>query len=339
MEKKRILYLGNKLSHRGGNPTGIETLAPKLRSLGHHVVAVSSVSNKVLRLLSMLFNIVWRSRKTDVVLIDTYSTQNFWYAYLGAKVTLFLKVPYCCVLRGGDLPSRLKKSADKCQFLFNNAKTNVALSNYLFEAFQQAGYQNLTYIPNFIEVKNYSFLKRETVQPKLLWVRRIAEIYNPIMALGVLKALTEKYPEAKLIMMGPQQDKGLFAKCKEFAEQYKLQVEFTGKLEKAEWTRRSKECDIFINTTNFDNTPISVIEAMALGLPVVSTNVGGIPFLIDDGKDGLLSAPENSIKFARKIEELIENPSKAQEVSKAGRRKAESFDWHVVKEDWNAILS
>ena len=68
-------------------------------------------------------------------------------------------------------------------------------------------------------------------------------------------------------------------------------MNFTGKLSKQEWRDLSKDYNVFINTTNFDNTPVSVIEAMALGIPVVSTNVGGLPFLITDKVDGVLVEP------------------------------------------------
>ena len=66
---------------------------------------------------------------------------------------------------------------------------NVAPSPYLLEAFQNKGFQNLTYIPNTIEIINYPFLKRKVYAPKLLWVRAFADIYNPILALEVFSLL------------------------------------------------------------------------------------------------------------------------------------------------------
>ena len=78
------------------------------------------------------------------------------------------------------------------------------------------------------------------------------------------------------------QKDGSMEACKEYAAEEKLPVKFTGKLEKNEWIKISADAGIFINTSNIDNTPVSLMEAMALGLPVVSTNVGGIPYLIED---------------------------------------------------------
>src|SRR5690606_41312383 len=86
---------------------------------------------------------------------------------------------------------------------------------------------------------------------------------------------------------------GSLSAAKKYAKKHDLRVNFTGKLKKKEWIKLSAAYDIFINTSDIDNTPVSVIEAMALGLPVVSTNVGGIPYLIEEGKTGLLVAAKD----------------------------------------------
>src|SRR5690606_27971952 len=96
---------------------------------------------------------------------------------------------------------------------------------------------------------------------------------------------------------------------------------------------------IFINTTNFDNTPVSVMEAMALGLPIISTNVGGMPFLIDSGADGILVSPNNAQAFVDAINDFIKNPSKAEMISLKAKEKVEGFDWEKLKERWIELLS
>ncbi len=70
-----------------------------------------------------------------------------------------------------------------------------------------------------------------------------------------------------------------------------MHVDFWASVEKSEVPAWLAKGDIFLNTTNVDNTPVSVIEAQAAGLCVVSTNVGGIPFLLENGKDALLVPP------------------------------------------------
>ncbi|NNF74921.1 MAG: glycosyltransferase family 4 protein, partial [Flavobacteriaceae bacterium] len=94
----------------------------------------------------------------------------------------------------------------------------------------------------------------------------------------------------------------------------------------------------FINTTNFDNTPVSVIEAMALGLPVVSTNVGGIPYLISDRHDGLLVEKDDLEGMLKAVIYLYNNPATADEIGRRARNKVEQFDWQRVKNRWLEIL-
>jgi glycosyltransferase involved in cell wall biosynthesis len=171
----------------------------------------------------------------------------------------------------------------------------------------------------------------------LLWVRAFAEIYNPTLAIEVVKKLQNIGINATLTMVGPDKD-GSLEKCKQLAADYNLSVNFTGKLEKNEWIALSKKHDIFINTTNFDNMPVSIIEAMALGLPVISTNVGGMPYLIDDHKTGLLVPPDNSQGFVDSIQHLLENPDLVKSLTKNARMQVEAFDWEKVKNKWLELI-
>ncbi len=336
---KKILYIGNKLSTKGNTLSTIESLANKLQEEGFAVNTASTVQSKPLRMLDMIMTVLKNRKWADVVLIDTYSTLNFQYAVAVANICRFFKIPYIPILHGGNLPSRLQKSKKQSKKLFGKAKTNVAPSHYLLEAFKNEGYTNLTYIPNTIEINNYPFLLRNNIQPKLLWVRSFAEIYNPMLAIYILENLLSKgYGKAELCMIGPEKDDS-FKKCKSYVDKHNLPVIFTGGLTKKEWVKNSKKYDIFINTTNVDNTPVSVIEAMALGLPVISTNVGGVPFLITDGLDGLLVPPDNAELFSIKIEKILNNDVDYKEMALSARKKVENFDWNVVKEKWNVLLN
>jgi glycosyltransferase involved in cell wall biosynthesis len=175
------------------------------------------------------------------------------------------------------------------------------------------------------------------VNPKLLWVRSFAEIYNPMLAIEILQELIKRGHEASLCMVGPDKD-GSLDLCKKVASENGLDVTFTGGLSKQQWTTLASEYDIFLNTTNFDNMPVSVIEAMALGMVVVSTNVGGLPFLLKDGEDALLLPPGDRYAFADAIEQLLEDDEKVETISRNARQKAESFDWKIVKLQWLNLL-
>ncbi len=332
----KILYIGNKLSEHGLNKTTVETLGEDLKLEGYNVVAVSNKKNFLLRLLHMAWTTLTCS-KADFILIDTYSTNAFWFAFICSQIARIRKIKYIPILHGGNLPQRLYKNPFLTQLIFKNAYKNVAPSNYLKHEFERVGYSNVSFIPNSIEIKKYNFILREDIAPKLLWVRAFATIYNPLMAIEVFEKIKGVYPEATLTMVGPDKDRSLHA-CKQKSSELGLKVNFTGRLTKEEWRNLSETKDIFINTTHFDNTPVSVMEAMALGLPVVSTNVGGIPFLVEDEVNGLLVQDGDSDAMVNKIDLLLKNPELTSKLSRNGREMAESWDWKTVKGFWQKLL-
>ncbi|WP_339655478.1 glycosyltransferase family 4 protein [uncultured Salegentibacter sp.] len=334
---KKLLYIGNELEDRGGAPTSIDKLSPLLLNEGFEVKTSSSHKNQVLRLSEMLTDIIKYKVWVDYVLIDTYSTRNFWYAVLAAQLCRNLQLDYILLLHGGNLPLRLKKNPQLSTSLFKNAKQNIAPSRYLFDIFHKAGFTNLKYIPNSIFLKDYPFKPRKVLKPKLLWVRAFAEIYNPILALQVLEELLKEFPEAELCMVGSEKDDS-YKECVNYAKKNKLPAKFTGKLSKSEWIALSEGYDIFLNTTNVDNTPVSLIEAMALGFPIISTNVGGIPYLLRNEETGILVPPDDESTMLSAIKELLINQDLAEKISRNARQQAEKFDWEIVKKDWKEVL-
>lgn len=335
--KKNLLYLGNKLHNHGFNKTSIETLGVFLADEGFSVTYTSDKKNQIIRLLDMMLTTFLKAKKVDYILIDTYSTSSFWYAFFCSQIARLFKTKYIPILHGGDLPNRLKKNPYFCKLIFKNAFVNVAPSNYLLEKFKAKGFENLVYIPNSIQLEEYQFKKRNQVAPKLLWVRAFAEIYNPKMAVEVFKMLKEKHPEATLTMVGPDKDGSLIS-TKEFAESLNLEINFTGKLSKKQWTDLAEEHDIFINTTHFDNTPVSVLEAMSLGLPIVSTNVGGIPYMLTNNENALLVNDDNASEMADAIESLLNNDTFVQKLTSNAKILVNNMDWQLVKLNWKELL-
>lgn len=337
MEKRKLLYLGNKATSFGGTVTTMESLSGHLISEGFDVISASSRKNKVLRLWDMIFTVLKHARRTQYVLIDTYSTQNFYYAVTIGNICRLLKIPYIPILHGGNLPERLRKSKRLSWKLFNGAKQNVAPSGYLLEHFRRSGYNNVAHIPNSIDVELYPFKLRSSVKARLLWVRSFAEIYNPTLAIKIVEELMNKGIDVELCMVGPEKD-GSLERCKKLAGEKSLPVRFTGRLNKEEWIQLSESYDIFINTTNFDNMPVSVIEAMALGLPVISTKVGGIPFLLEDNKDAILVDANDKEGFCNAISMLLKDKEFGIRIARNARKKVEKFDWEEVKQLWFEIL-
>ncbi|SDB22678.1 Glycosyltransferase involved in cell wall bisynthesis [Flavobacteriaceae bacterium MAR_2010_188] len=333
----KILYVGNYLKSQRNNISSIHVLGDLLSSEGYEMTFTSAQTSKILRLIEMVSDVVKQKDQIDIVIIDTYSTLNFYFALIISQLCRYLKIPYLTNLNGGNMPHRLKNNPYLSSLIFRNSYYNVAPSEYLIKAFKDYGYGRLLYIPNTLKIDHYPFQTRLFDAPRLLWVRSFSKIYNPRMAIEVLKILRETFPTSTLTMVGPDSD-GSLKDVKESAKQKNVKVNFTGKLSKQEWTELSKNHNIFINTTNFDNTPVSVIEAMALGLPIVSTDVGGMPHLIDQEIHGLLVPPNNPQAMADAIVRIFKNQELRNFVISNARSRAEQFDWEEVKVKWKVIL-
>src|SRR5690606_20156294 len=186
---KQLLYIRNLLTQKCKTQTTIETLSENLRIEGYTVYPFSNKENKLSRLLDMFLGIIKKSRKTDYVLIDTYSTQNFYYAYLCSQLCRIVRLKYIPLLHGGNLPNRLTNNPRLSKAIFNNAYKTVSPSLYIKSEFEKEGCRNVICIPNAINVTNYPFKERNPTTVNLLSVRSLSKTYNPLLAIRLVKAL------------------------------------------------------------------------------------------------------------------------------------------------------
>ncbi len=333
-----IIYFGNILSSSGNNPSFIELLGPKLNTM-YPVVMASEKENKLFRMIDMIYVFLKWQKKTRLVLIDTYSYQGFYFALIISFFCRLFAVPYIPIIRGGDFLNRLKESPQLASAYLKSATKIVSPSEYLFKKLAEVNIETLL-IPNFISVSSYSFKTRTHIRPKLLWVRSFHKIYNPGMAIKVVSTLKSKYQDVALTMVGPDKD-GSLMESEELIRKLSLKdvITITGKLNKAEIRELAKHHDLFINTTTIDNHPVSVIEAMGLGLVVVSTNVGGMPDLIEDQMNGLLVPNNDAEAMVEAIVKLIENPELVTQLQQNARNKIEQLDWQKIKPLWSSLIN
>ncbi|NQU35415.1 MAG: glycosyltransferase family 4 protein [Bacteroidetes bacterium] len=333
-----ILYFGNILGKHYVTPTFIEQLAPKISEF-ETIILASNCNNPIMRMIHMIGLLLLNFRNAKLMLFDTYSHWAFYYALVLAFLSRLFCVPYFPILRGGNLSHRLIKSPFLSRIIFSYSKNNITPSMYLQEQFQKEGYR-VIYIPNFIELEKYPFSAREKCSPKLLWVRAFHEIYNPEMAIRVLSDLSNKFPEVELCMVGPEKD-GSMKSCRILADELGVldKVTFTGMLLKKEWIELSQSYDIFINTTNYESFGLSVMEAAACGLVIVTTNSGELKYLYKDRKDAMVVNTGDVDEMVEAISEVIKNIELAKVLSLNSRRKADSFSWDAVEASWKEIIS
>ena len=314
-------------------------LAERLGRAGWSVRCTSGRESKIARIGDMVSS-CWRLRKQyDLAQVDVFSGRAFLWAEAVCWTLRRAGKPYLLVLRGGNLPKFLEKQGERGAKLLRSARQVLAPSAYLKEELCWVR-GDIELLPNPLEVSSYEFRPRRQIQPRLVWLRGFRYIYNPEDAVHTLARLHRRYADATLLMIGPDRNDGSMAKTREAVREHGLAdaveiVPGVPKNEVASWLQRG---DIFLNTTGIDNTPISVLEALACGLLVISTNVGGLPYLLRDGEDALLVPEHDPEAMAQAAIRLIEDPEMAERLSRAARRKAEACDWSVVFPRWEQLL-
>jgi glycosyltransferase involved in cell wall biosynthesis len=328
-----ITYIGNFLSSHGLNPTYSEALVPRLRQAGIPVAAASTQIRLSARLLDMLRHVLTTPKKSCVI-IDLYSgPRAFRAAGVIARICRTLGRKYIIVLHGGDLPKRIETSLSSLLAIFSGAAQVISPSNYLASQFQQ--FVNVTVIPNALDLSQYPYRHRRQVAPRFVYLRAFHRYYDPLTAIQAFHAVSLRYPGARLRMIGPDED-GTLAAAKRMVADFQLDacVQFSGRIPKSEIPLLGEEADIFLNSSRVDNTPLSMIEGMAMGMCTVATTAGGLPYIVKDNESGLLVRPGDHKAMAAAMLRILEEPALAAKLSQNARRTVESMDWSAVLPLW-----
>jgi glycosyltransferase involved in cell wall biosynthesis len=139
-------------------------------------------------------------------------------------------------------------------------------------------------------------------------------------------------------MIGPDKGDGSYQQACAVAEELRVPVHFLGRVPKNDIPKWIDGGDLFLNTTTIDNTPVTVVEAMACGACVVSTNVGGIPHLAADGVVAVRVPPRDPEAMAAAIERVLGDRELAMRMSRSARARVDAFDWSAVLPQWTALL-
>jgi glycosyltransferase involved in cell wall biosynthesis len=99
------------------------------------------------------------------------------------------------------------------------------------------------------------------------------------------------------------------------------------------------DSDIYLNASEVDNQPVSILEAFASGLPVISTPAGDIPSMVRHGETGLIVPPEAPVEMARAIQETLKRPDRALQMAEQAHAELQKYTWPAVRDQWRAVYS
>jgi len=340
MTKSTLLLIGNHLPTDKYNKNVWHSLAEHLERAGWHVITTSSKENRFLRLMDML-KTIWQERNNyHLAQVDVFSGKAFIFAEVCCTALNRRKKPVVLILHGGGLPEFSLQHPHRMRRLLQTATAVVTPSAFLQQELHRFC-QEIKVIPNPIDLSKSIFRLRQNPTPSLVWVRAFHKVYNPTLAIEVLSRLKNCFPYIHLTMIGPDKRDKSLTRVRTLIDQYHLHdhVKLIPGLSHEKIPAQLNEADIFINTSNYDTLPRSLIEAMANGLCIVSTNVGGIPNLINDQEDALLVPPDQPEKMAAAVNKILTENELAYYLSQNARYKAEGYDWSAILPQWENLFT
>jgi L-malate glycosyltransferase len=270
-------------------------------------------------------------RRADVVHIFSASYASFLLSPLpAALVARILRRPVVLNYHSGEADDHLRKSAI-ARSAIARADSVVVPSRYLVEVFAALGF-NAAAVPNVVDHNRFKFRERYPLQPKILSTRNFEGLYNVACTLRAFKLVQKSWPNAQLTLVGSGPLEG---ELRALVSELQLEhVTFAGRVAPDRMAEYYADHDIYVQSPNLDNMPVSVLEAYASGLPVVSTEAGGVPAILADGEDGLLAPLDDAPGLAARILLLLEQPGVARDMAHHARARCEQFSWPCVRDQW-----
>lgn len=339
---KKILITGLFVSEKNKdkvNRSAADQLAELLSKNGFSVIKVSHAVNKAIRFLDTIFIIFKKTSQYKIAIVPLYGTLfSFWWAYFSCILLKLLKKKVVLIIHGGSIPERMKTNPAKFLNIIRKADVVICPSRYILDSLKQYGVESLL-IENVINLKDYRFHLKERFRPRILWMRTLHKIYNPEMAVRITSLLSKKFLEMKMVIAG--REDGSLKMITDLAKQLNVEhlIELPGYINNEDKNKYASECDIYICTNRIDNAPVSFIEMMALGLPVVSVNVGGIPYIVTDKENGLLVDLDDDKAMVESISLIIDQPLLGKELVANGLKFCKQFGEEPVLEKWREVLS
>jgi L-malate glycosyltransferase len=215
--------------------------------------------------------------------------------------------------------------------LLKMAHEIIVPSPYLVRVFSKFGLP-ATAIFNVIDFEQLTFRQRGQLRPRFLSNRNFEAHYGVDVVLRAFRSIQQRFADASLKVAGN-------GPCGEalhkLADELNLRnVEFLGIVERERMGELYNEADCFLNGSRIDNQPLSILESFASGLPVVTTNAGGIPDMVTDGVTGMLVKMDDYEALAHSAIKLIEQPEVAAQITSAAREECARYTWEAVRGQW-----
>jgi glycosyltransferase involved in cell wall biosynthesis len=276
--------------------------------------------------------LLWRVRGYDVVHIFSASYFSFVLAPTPAILASRLYAKRTVLnYRSGEAEDHLKRWRRTALPTIRLVDEIVAPSGYLVDVFGRFGFKARS-IFNIVETGRFRFRERVPLRPVFFSNRNFEPLYNVSCTLRAFALIQKRFPDARLTLAGDGSQRG---SLESLASELGLRnVEFIGRVSNESMPALYDAADIYLNSPDIDNMPGSIIEAYAAGLPVVTTNAGGIPYIVRDGETGLMVERNDHEAMARAAIRLLETAGLAEGLARRAHAECRKYSWDAVREEW-----
>jgi len=274
--------------------------------------------------------------RADVVHVFSAAYTSFLLAPLPATlIAKALGKPVLLNYHSGEAPDHLRRSR-VARAALARVDALVVPSRFLVDVFAGFGLEAEA-IPNVIDRSRFPFRARPRPRPHVISTRNLEPNYNVACTLRAFARVQARRPEATLTVVGAGSEA---VPLKVLAHALGLRgVRFVGRVAPEAMGQAYGEADVYVQTPAVDNMPLSVLEAFASGLPVVSTDTGGVGAILTDGVHGLLAAPDDDAAVAAAILRLLDEPGLAPRLADAGFQSTAALTWEVVRDRWRSVYA
>lgn len=298
-----------------------------LRGL-RRVKYVRTVATLVAYVASLLRHV----RRFDVLHVFSASYWSFLLAPLPAILAgRAFRRPVLLNYRSGEAEDHLARWRS-ARWGIARATQVIVPSGYLKAVFERHGFAAKA-IPNFVDMTRFRFRLRAPLRPVFLSNRNFEALYNVACTLRAFARIQARFPEASLTLVGdgPQRPE-LEALAVSLGLRH---VAFAGAVAPDRMPAYYDGADIYLNTSDIDNMPTSIIEAFASGIAVVTTDAGGIPYIVRHGENGRMVPRGDAEAVAAQACALLEDPESTLAMTRRAREECETrYVWPVVRSQW-----
>ena len=284
----------------------------------------------VFRLVAYL-RVLWRAAGRCDVFHVMANSGWAWHLFAAPAVWVawLRRVPAIVNYRGGEAATFLAGSHALVRWTLRRAAALAVPSDFLQQVFQRHGI-DAQVLPNVVDLAR--FKPRDAAAragAHLVIARHLEPIYDNATALRAFALVRERRPDARLTIAGSGPEE---AKLHALAAELGLgaAVRFAGTLDRDAMAALYRDADVALNPSRADNMPNSLLEAMACGVPVVSTNVGGVPFLVEHERSALLVAPQDPPALAEATLRLLGDTALRRRLVRAGLQQVQRYTWTQV---------